>query len=221
MGLYAVLPLWLLYEGLRWSLSPAERNGAEVLLLDGLGLIGARGVRVLSALFLAAVLAALISLRLRQIPWLRVALVSALEGTVYGLLLGPLAAVLATSAHRLLGPLVADERLLPQLVGALGAGIFEELVFRLVLLSMLLWLGLRAARAFGLPRVVGGGAAVMITALVFAGFHHWPTGEPFTADAFLFRTMAGVLLGVIMLLRGYGVVVYTHAMYDVHYYLTH
>ena len=33
MGLFAVLPLWLVYILLRSQLAPAERNGAEVLLL--------------------------------------------------------------------------------------------------------------------------------------------------------------------------------------------
>jgi hypothetical protein len=62
--------------------------------------------------------------------------------------------------------------------------------------------------------------AVLLSALLFSGFHHmWPGGEPFHASVFLFRAMAGVLLGGLMLLRGYGVCVYTHAMYDVHYYV--
>ena len=37
---------------------------------------------------------------------------------------------------------------------------------------------------------------------------------------FLFRTMAGILLGLLMWWRGFGVCVYTHTLYDVHYYLT-
>ena len=32
--------------------------------------------------------------------------------------------------------------------------------------------------------------------------------------------MAGLLLGALFVLRGFGVCVYTHVMYDVHYYLT-
>ena len=36
-----------------------------------------------------------------------------------------------------------------------------------------------------------------------------------------FRVAAGLLLGFLFVLRGFGVAVYTHALYDVHYYLTH
>ncbi len=222
VGLFAVLPLWLGYEALRFTLTPSERNGAEVLLLDALGVIGPRISRVLSVVFGVCVLAAAIRLHRREIPWLRVALVSALEGTVYGLLLGPLAAALASSAARVLawlGP--AGDRLVPELVGSLGAGIFEELVFRLALLSALVWLCVRAAVAFGMPRAVGALVAVLVSAALFALFHHiWPAGEPFTTSAFLFRGAAGVLLGLLMLVRGYGVCVYTHVLYDVHFYLT-
>lgn len=219
VGLFAVLPLWLCYEGLRLWLTPAERNGAELLLLDALGLLGQRGAILLRILFAGCVAVAAWSLLRREIPWLRVALVSALEGTVYGLLLGPLAGALATSAARVLTAAPNRPGLVPDLVGAMGAGIFEELVFRFGLMSLLAWLWLRTAKAHRLPRWVGGLVTVVVSALLFSWFHHlW--GEPYTASAFLFRTMAGLLLGALMLARGYGVCVYTHAMYDVHYYLT-
>lgn len=218
VGLFAVLPLWLFYEGLRLSLTPAERNGAEVLLLDTLGLLGPGATALLRILFGATVLVAAVSIHRRRVPWTRVALVSALEGTVYGLLLGPLAGALATSSAQLLS---ADGRLVANLVGALGAGIFEELVFRLFLLSLLALFLNRAAAAFSLPKISGIVVAVIVSGLVFALFHHLPPAqEPFALPAFLFRTMAGLLLGALFVLRGFGVCVYTHVMYDVHYYLT-
>ena len=100
VGLFAVLPLWLLYEGLRLSLTPEERNGAEALLLDTLGLLGPGATVLLRILFGATVLVAAVSIHRRHVPWTRVALVSALEGTVYGLLLGPLAGARGTGGRR-------------------------------------------------------------------------------------------------------------------------
>ena len=44
-------------------------------------------------------------------------------------------------------------------------------------------------------------------------------GEPYERGRFLFRTMAGVLLGFLMWWRGYGVCVYTHTVYDLYFYL--
>ena len=219
VGMFAVLPLWLAYEGLRWLLAPEDRNGAEVLLLQELSRLGARGHLLASGCFAVLVLAAARSLLRRRIPWLRVSAVIALEGTVYALMLGPLASALAASATRLLDTASGRGDLVANLVGSLGAGIFEELVFRLGLMSVLVWVGVRAVRAWSLPRWIVGVFAVVVSALVFSWFHHL-CGEPFERSVFVYRAMAGILLGFLMWMRGYGVCVYTHAIYDVYYYLT-
>jgi membrane protease YdiL (CAAX protease family) len=222
VGLFAVLPLWLCYEGMRLALTPNERNGAEALLSEVVRLIGVHAFAWLRVMFAVTVVGAAIVLVRRRIPWLRVSLVNALEGTVYALILGPLSAALAASSERLLqaGSRAGEAELVRNLVGSLGAGIFEELVFRLVSMSVLALLLSRAAAIFGLPRVAGMAAAILLSALLFALFHHLgPGAAPFTQGQFVFRTIAGLLLGVLFATRGFGVCVYTHAMYDVHYYL--
>lgn len=60
--------------------------------------------------------------------------------------------------------------------------------------------------------------AVLASALVFSWFHHL-CGEPFERTRFLFRTMVGLLLGLLMWSRGFGVCVYTHTVYNVYFYL--
>jgi hypothetical protein len=219
VGLFAVLPLWLLYEGLRMLLTPSDRNGAEMLLLREVDRLGVHGLLLLRLGFGALALWAARSLMRRQVPWLRVAAVLALEGTVYGLMLGPVAAAMTSSAVRLLDMGPASATLTADLVGSLGAGIFEELVFRLGLMSLLVWIGIRAIRAWSLPVWIVGVFAVVVSALVFSWFHHL-CGEPFERTRFLFRTMAGLLLGLLMWGRGYGVCVYTHTVYNVYFYLS-
>jgi membrane protease YdiL (CAAX protease family) len=76
---------------------------------------------------------------------------------------------------------------------------------------------LRAARAWAMPRWVAGVFGVLVSAVVFSWFHH-VCGEPFDRTRFVFRTMAGILLGLLMWGRGYGVCVYTHAIYNIYYY---
>lgn len=219
VGLFAVMPLWLLYEGLRLLLTPNERNGAESLMAETLHMLGPAAPDVLRLLMLVVVLLAAWSIRRRQVPWARVALVAALEGTFYGLLLGPLASVMAESTRLMLVP---SGRLVADLVGSLGAGLFEEAVFRLFLLSLLGLLFMRLCQTFACPRVVGVVAAVVASAALFSWFHHvGPGAQPFAPGVFVFRAMAGLLLGTLFVLRGFGVCVYTHVMYDVHYYLTH
>lgn len=222
VGLFAVLPLWLLYEGLRLLLAPDERNGAEALLSEAVRLVGPRGFALMRVVFACLVLACATSILHRRVPWLRVTLVNALEGIVYALILGPLAGALELTSARVLHtgtPLTGV--LLRDLVGSLGAGIFEELVFRLMLLSVLALLLMRAAEAFALPRALGVAVALVLSALLFSLFHHiGPGTPPIEQRVFVFRTMAGLVLGLLFVLRGFGVCVYTHALYDAHYYLT-
>lgn len=220
VGLFAVLPLWIAYEVLRLCLLPHERNGAEVWLLQEVDRIGWRGLLLLRTAFATLLLFSAWSLLRRDVPWLRVAAVVVLEGTIYGLLLGPCAQVLTSSAGRVLVAGEVERSLAENLVGSLGAGIFEELLFRLGLMSLLVWIGVRVARAWSLPRWTVGAFAVLVSALVFSWFHHL-CGEPYDRGRFLFRTIAGILLGILMWFRGYGVCVYAHAFYDAHYYLTH
>jgi membrane protease YdiL (CAAX protease family) len=213
------VPLWIVYEGLRLSLVPSERNLSEWILLDVMSKLPPAAKAMINIALGICVFRAMRQVVIRDLPWARVGLVVVLEGTVYGLMLGPLAGALADPAVRFLGSGVMHPRLVQDLVGSLGAGIFEELVFRLGLMSLLVWMWLRATAAFRLPRALGGVLAVVVSAVLFSLHHH--LREDFDRGVFLFRTMAGVLLGFLFWFRGFGVCVYTHAMYDVYYFLTH
>ncbi len=93
-----------------------------------------------------------------------------------------------------------------------GAGIYEELVFRLILISVISILG---TDLLGRPTAVVLPLAVLVSALAFAGHHHQPVGrDPFDAGQFLFRTLAGLYLGTIFVVRGYGPAAGTHAAYN-------
>ena len=90
------------------------------------------------------------------------------------------------------------------------------------LLSLLSLGMVRASAGFGLPRWPGVVAAVLLSAVAFSWFHHvGPGAEPPELQIFTFRAVAGAALGALFVLRGFAVVVYAHAVYDVHFYLTH
>lgn len=93
-----------------------------------------------------------------------------------------------------------------------GAGIYEELLFRLLLFPVLLgFMGV-----IEMPWPMSTGFAMLLSALAFAVAHHvGPYGEVFQAETFLFRTLAGLYFGVLFRSRGFGVAVGTHACYDV------
>ena len=97
------------------------------------------------------------------------------------------------------------------LVISAGAGLHEEFIFRAGLMG-----GLGFALQKRMGRGLAWGIALLASSLVFAGVHHLgPSGEDFTAVAFLYRTLAGAYFGVIYQLRGFAVAAWTHALYDV------
>lgn len=98
------------------------------------------------------------------------------------------------------------------LISALGAGVYEELVFRGLLLGGLV----RVGRAAGVaPRLVPV-LAISLAALAFSFAHHvGAAGEAWTASAFAFRAFAGLALGAALWLRSLAHAVYAHVLYDV------
>jgi len=100
------------------------------------------------------------------------------------------------------------------LVISAGAGLHEELIFRALLMGGL-------ARLFSVPllpfgRVSGWVVALVVSSVIFSLAHHvGPAGEVFTTWAFLYRTFAGALFGLLYQLRGFAIAAWTHALYDV------
>jgi hypothetical protein len=93
-----------------------------------------------------------------------------------------------------------------------GAGVYEELLFRLVLFTALVWF-LQRVELVPRAAVLAGALA---SALLFSAAHHVGAfGEPFDGYRFLFRTLAGVYFAFVYQLRGFGVAVGGHACYDV------
>jgi hypothetical protein len=94
----------------------------------------------------------------------------------------------------------------------IGAGIYEELVFRLIVISLVVMVGVDLLR---LDRGAVAVTAVFLSALAFAAHHHRPIGsEGFELARFAFRTLAGIYLAVIFWFRGYGSAAGCHAAYN-------
>ncbi|HEY2586925.1 MAG TPA: CPBP family intramembrane glutamic endopeptidase [Tepidisphaeraceae bacterium] len=95
---------------------------------------------------------------------------------------------------------------------SLGAGVYEELVFRLILFSILSLALKDAMRLHSFWVHLG---VVSISALAFSGYHYLSPLEHFQWRSFIFRTVAGAYFGVLFLLRGFGITAGSHAAYDV------
>jgi hypothetical protein len=222
-------PLLMMYEALAFSLSHGQvvelRNGADVLLKNLFGLLGGRAGL---ALFGAALVGGGLALVWRDVRrsgriefrffgWM------AAESVVYALSFGLVAGTLTGLLLPRLALLQEDTRLLfgsfatlslpAQLMISLGAGIYEELLFRVLLVSGLAWLG---TRVFRWNSSAAGVFAVLLGALIFAAFHYiGPYGDRLDLGSFTFRTVAGLLFSDLYLVRGFGITAWTHALYDV------
>lgn len=99
-----------------------------------------------------------------------------------------------------------------QAISFLGAGIYEEMLFRLFLYSGLFYLIQHSVPS----RLTSGIVAGILSALAFSAAHHiGPSGEPLDQRVFLFRTLAGLFFVALYQFRGFGIAVGAHACYDV------
>ncbi|MEX2218994.1 MAG: CPBP family glutamic-type intramembrane protease [Phycisphaerales bacterium] len=96
---------------------------------------------------------------------------------------------------------------------SIGAGLYEELLFRMVGIAAVHLVLVDVARV---SNRVGSAVAVLVTAAAFAAYHDvtGPGGEVRVLEASQL-VCAGAYFGVLYLQRGFGVVVGVHALYDI------
>jgi membrane protease YdiL (CAAX protease family) len=99
-----------------------------------------------------------------------------------------------------------------RLMLSLGAGLYEELFFRVILVSGLA-AGARIVLGFG--QRTASLLAVIVGAFVFSAFHYiGPYGDPLELQSFTFRMLSGLAFSGLYVLRGFGITAWTHALYD-------
>jgi len=220
-----VAPLLVLYELLAFALThdaiEGVRNGADVLLKSVFVLVGGRyGVATFGAVLIGTGSYLIWRDRRRSGPLQgRVFVGMAVEVVIYAALFGAVVGSLTTLLLRgpsllALAPQGAARLDLPtQLMVSLGAGIYEELLFRVLLVGALARLG---TVVFGWKPLWAGVGATIVGALVFSAFHYiGPLGDTLELQSFLYRTVAGIMLSALYLTRGFGITAWTHALYDV------
>lgn len=214
-------PLLLLYEGLAMALGgdsvTGVRNGADVLLKSlFLSIGGSRGLLAFDLLLLGV--GAWLIWRDRASgpvqPRLFAGMLAESAGlaVVFGAVAGLLTALLLRAPTLAVGGL-GQFGLATQVMLSLGAGIYEELLFRVLLVSGLLALG---KKVFGWGPTGAGVFAVVLGALIFSAFHYVGAyGDDWQLRSFVYRTVAGLLFSGLFVLRGFGITAWTHALYDV------
>jgi membrane protease YdiL (CAAX protease family) len=99
---------------------------------------------------------------------------------------------------------------------SVGAGLYEELLFRMLLIAILHTLLVDVGK---LSSTTGATIAIVISAIAFTVYH--PLGHPDSPDGgvsvqrIVFYFLAGLYFGAVYVLRGFGIVVGAHALYDI------
>lgn len=226
-SLLFALPLLIIYQVLA-ALAPAGpggigvRNGADVMLQAVfIWLAGSWGPR----LFMICVIGVGAWLIAKDLRANRGNLTPSVLGgmllesvclsLVFGVVVSGLTAALLGSPPPTMA-IVFDQHELSRstlVMLSIGAGIYEELLFRVVLVGAIAW---GAKRLLGWRPLVAGIAATVLGALIFSAFHYiGPFGDRLEVYSFVFRTIAGLFFSGLYLLRGFGITAWTHALYDV------
>ena len=166
------------------------------------------GLTVVIGLSLVAVLALLGRGQVFE-PW-RFALV-ATEGALYAVLMGAAAAYVVGSLPLGGGKTVGFGA---GVVMSLGAGLYEEIAFRVGLFGLpailiRLWFG-------PLRRWAVTATWAILAAAAFSAWHYvGPLGDAFELRSFVFRWVCGLAFTLIYVVRGFAPAVWTHALYDI------
>ena len=214
-SLLFVLPLVLVYEAyvLGWFGQatqvpgrPSEQIIAFLLLEQLFALLGAAG-RHLPALALVAMLLA--AHVVRKDRW-HVKPVSigamAIESIVWTIPLIVLGWVMSRFV-----PLAGGGSNAALISKCLGAGIYEEMLFRLIGMTVL---SLILKDVLGLPNWSALGIVLLASGVLFSLYHYLSPDEHFRLRTFVFRTLAGGFFGLLFVLRGFGITAGSHAAYD-------
>lgn len=225
-GFLASLPLLFLYEGLilfaNGGRTAQVRVGAEVWMKQLLALVGGTGMLVLSGVVLLSGVGIFLYERKKSIPirpryfgWIigESAVYAVAVAVVVSSAVGIIFAIFPVAETLLLrSGGVAAQSIQTKIALSIGAGLYEELLFRVILVGGLFALMrrmfARESAAYFVAAVAG--------ALLFSAVHYvGALGDVFTLPSFTFRFLFGLVLNGLFLARGFAVAAWTHALYDI------
>jgi hypothetical protein len=222
-NLFFVFPLFLVYEVGVLAI-PTVHNGADLITSEMLHLLHGNAGAYLAVNGALAVGFAILCLVLRRSGTFdaRMFLPVLLESAIYALTMGtlicfvmvdflhidPKMSIAAAAAAR-----PEEASTAAKLILAVGAGVHEELMFRLIMVGGGVWL---LERVLGMRRIVAIIIAFAVSSLLFSAAHHVIGGEPWRLGVFTYRVLCGLFFATLFQTRGLAVAVYTHALYDIY-----
>ncbi|MCE9629463.1 MAG: CPBP family intramembrane metalloprotease [Planctomycetia bacterium] len=210
-SLVFALPLVLAYEGGVLLLGRGTpRNGADVWLRQSLDALGFGSYFLLPVLTVVGLLA---WHHIEHDRW-RFSVV-VLAGMAVECMAWAGALIGVARLQDRFWPLAAGvdgEGVFARLVAFCGAGLYEEVLFRLLLLPAIAW----ACERIGLSATAAAAWGLIGSSLLFSLAHYvGPLGDTFALYSFTFRFLAGLFFAVLFTVRGFGIAAGTHAIYDI------
>ena len=208
------LPLFFLYEVnilfLSWDDILVVRNGADFLMrniLESFDIYGLYGLGLVFFLGLLVTYIFFIKEDQQQELNVNFLFIMLAESMLWSVVLYFL---LFKFMVLLMSPV--GKTILQQVTLAIGAGIYEEFLFRVLLIA-----GLSGILGFVFmwDKTFKNIIAVVLSGGIFSAFHFMGEyGDFFSMELFLIRFFAGLILGVLYMYRGFGITAYTHSIYD-------
>lgn len=209
-----ILPLLILYEVGIALYGSNIKNVADVIIKTPLALFGRNGSLVFNSLVIIFLFLSVFYIEKKYRLSALIFIPMVLESMIYALFLGygiGFVVYKILFPHVLASPISTNTWI--GIILSVGAGVYEEIVFRFLLLSALYFLFsslLKMNKPFSVV------LSIFLGSLLFSAMHYVGTlSDSFTYTNFTFRLLAGLVLSAIFMLRGLGIVVYTHAIYDV------
>ena len=215
-SLLFAIPMLISYELMIFTFNHSDiiglRNGADILFRQFFGLFNVYGFYLVGFLVLSALLIAYY-FHNRQVGGhqfrYQFFILMLLESIIFAL-------IMFVFVQKIGSVLLANGFALGKkemIVLALGAGVYEEFIFRVVLISGFTFFLRDILRLNSITATI---FSMVAASLIFSLFHYMGSlGDVFEIKSFLVRFAAGIFLSLLYVLRGYGITAYTHTFYDI------
>lgn len=212
-GLILTLPLLAIYEiGILFLFKNAffeMRNSGEILLRSFFDWLGLSNPNIISGILLCVFIIVMVrGYQIEKKPGIKADyfIYMLLESMFWGAVLF----ICLQLFTQIPLQIVTLEDKLANMNLAVGAGIYEELIFRMVLIGALLVL---FREGFAIPQKWSIPMSIFISALIFAAFHLFM--EVYSFPIYSQRVLGGIFLGTLYWYRGYGITVYAHIIFNI------
>ena len=215
-SLLFILPMLFIYEVLCFLLfienTIEVRNGADVLFRQLFSSFGNYTERVYALILLCLILI-IMYFNKNVIKHGRLKLSFLLCMFIESLFWASIFIFIMSTTDNILLSVVNRNIITEQFYLAIGAGIWEEILFRVGAINLVM---LFMSKVFSISGAFSTIIAIFVSAVLFSFFHYLgPFGENFMYKSFYIRLIAGILLGSLYIFRGLGITAYTHIIYDI------